>query len=91
MITKEYLEKIEPQTIFQQGIFFDDSYGIKLHTPNLIKWVAVKGGGYHDWAIYADHAYMDAEEVARKGIKINKFYAGQLVNGTEEAHAYYRI
>lgn len=35
-----------------------------------IRWVAVRGGGYHDWAIYRGPLEWDEDMIRRQGDKI---------------------
>jgi len=119
MITVELLKKMTPDQIFAYGVglivhpWFNDatlvSEGGSLevdgkHTK--VKWVAVRGKGYHDWAIYhsmdanlciADyfncqcHLEVSNQMIARAGAKL---YDPSLIRSfvpcTDEAFNLYR-
>jgi hypothetical protein len=62
MITEEFLKSLNAWEIFAEGI--SDYCGKR------IKWVAVRGRGYWDWAIYYSPTLRDSRAIAEHGDKI---------------------
>jgi hypothetical protein len=72
MLTIDKLKEIERGARFASGLAKD--YHNELHmngTGIMLRWVAVKGYGYDDWAIYAHDAFYDEAYVARFGNKVS--------------------
>ena len=60
-------------------------------THGRIKWVAVRGRGFHDWAIYYDRVDQDEYDIATRGDKIYDLQiAGILAGATPAALRLYR-
>lgn len=94
ILTVERLSQIEPGRVFAQGTAFNNEEGLFM-TANwpdkLLKWVAVKGEGYDDWAIYCDFAPCTNFQIKQTGQKVtNKENILKLVPSTEEAYKLYR-
>lgn len=91
MLTLQSLKDMPQHSIFATGIAEDNEEGLFLMgTGKPLRWVAVRGG-IHDWAIYAHHAYMEEEAVARIGDKVHdERNIKKLVPCDDEAFAMYR-
>jgi len=96
LLTKEALELIEPDRIFNSGILIDLPGEINLaRTGNRVRWVAVRGDAL-DWCIYAQNPHegnlaWDFDEVRRVGDKIHsEDYIRKLVSCTDECFKLYR-
>lgn len=67
MLTVELLQEMAPGEIFSRGIFKDDHIGINfMWSGLLLKWIACRGQGYHDWAIYIG-SLGDSEDYIQSG------------------------
>lgn len=69
----EELKSILPGTVFAKGEIPNSPEGIyatDYKTGNLLKWVAVKGRGYDDWAIYCGWADKSWEDIRTNGDKV---------------------
>jgi len=87
MITIEKLKELSPNQIFASGEIKDD----RIHLNYKLKWTAVRGHGFHDWAIYYHHAHMSEEYIKDNGHKINnKDVIKELVPCDDEAFGLYR-
>lgn len=85
---------MKPGTIFAHGAMQDNALGLNMTgTDQLLTWVAKRGDGYHDWAIYCDW-YRPSQsliEIARHGQKIHNLdTVKRLVPYDEEAKELYR-
>jgi hypothetical protein len=57
-----------------------------------IRWVAVRGEGYHDWAIYYLHVYANIEDVMTNGDKMfTESVIKRLVPCDDKAFKMYRL
>lgn len=86
-LTKQALEAMPPGKVFAEG----EAYDPRLHRGP-IRWVAVRGMGAPDWALYYHHAHKSYDEVAQEGDKaFTKDAIFDLVNFDEEAWQLYRV
>ncbi len=87
MLTVDTLKRIDPG-IFAKGIIKD----VRLHRDFELKWVAVRGSGIHDWAIYYHKSEMSDLYVSKSGDKcFTKEVIRELVPCDNEAFAMYRF
>lgn len=71
MLTLEKLKTMEPGTHFASGEAFDVSDELFMaNTGKFLTWVAVRGHGKYDWAIYTHIASHDKEWIAQQGDKV---------------------
>ncbi len=83
MLTIKLLKELEPGDIIAQGV--TDEPKLEKHT---VQWWAVRGHGYHDWAIYYGPIGQPIEQC---GIKIaNMDIVKSLVPCSAEACLLYR-
>jgi len=86
MITIGQLKEMSDGKRFATGV---GTYP-ELHEKE-VRWVAVRGDGYHDWCIYYHHSYKDEDTVAREGDKVfTEEIIKRLVPCDDEAYAMYR-
>ena len=97
MLTVEKLMAMKPKEIFAEGETTDDEKGINIWTTwTKIHWVAVRGDGYHDWAVYMRWHWNglslipDIHSIARSGDKCPKSYVRNIVQCDDEALELYR-
>ncbi len=86
-LTKEDIVNAEPGQILFAGQMKDSEEGLFINgTGKLLKYVAVRGIGYHDWTIYAEDCYRDMtfEEVKTTGHKILMSTAKKFVSAPED-------
>lgn len=64
LITIDLLEKSKPGTILAKGESSDEPHALDLAgTGRMVRWVAVRGQGWADWAIYAQNPnYLDTND-----------------------------
>ena len=87
MLTLKQLESMPPETAFATGTGLIPG----LHRESRVRWVAVRGGGIPDWAIYYHHAIYSVEDVKRSGDKcFTEEVIKELVSCTSEAYNMYR-
>lgn len=94
ILTIEKLESIIPGTIFARGELPNSPEGIYM-TDNdrarMLRWLAVKGHGYDDWAIYCGWADQEWDEIRSNGDKVhNKDAIQKCVPCDEEVFKRYR-
>lgn len=86
MLTVEKLLKMKPG-IFDKGIVLD----FRLY-KDPVRWIAVRGGGVHDWTIYYHLKSKDYAYVSRHGDKcFTKEIIRELVHCNDEAFGFYRF
>lgn len=94
LLTIEKLDKIPRGEIFSTGITTNDPDGIYMTDYNFGKsllWIAKKGNGYNDWAIYIHWAEKGIEFVKTQGDKVtNKENIQKLVPCDNEVFSKYR-
>ncbi len=90
-LTVKQLEGMQPG-IFAKGEIVDSPEGINMsNSGRMLKWVAVRGGGIPDWAIYCHFADKDWEWIRNCGDKVcDKKNIKKLVLCTDEAFRKYR-
>ena len=73
MLTTAQLDAMPPGTIFATGELRDEPGGLfMVKSGRILRWVACRGKGIPDWAIYCHFANEHtAESVARVGDKVN--------------------
>lgn len=85
-LTEEILKSIRPGEIFAKG----DGMLPVANYP--LKWVAIRGEGYHDWAIYYGYNEIPDSEIARIGCKMfTKEVIRELVPCNNKAWSLYRF
>lgn len=92
MLTEKLLKELTPGGIFATGTRHDP----RLYRGGMIQWVAVRGEGMHDWAIYYHRYCPDREDsvewVKRFGDKCStEAVIKELVPCDDEAFALYRF
>ena len=71
MLTKKMLEEMEPGHIIATGVLMDGPLGLHMMgTGKDLRWVAVRGGGLLDWAIYCHWSEADVEFIRMHGDKV---------------------
>lgn len=71
MLDKQMLDAMPLGTIFATGTAKDNPGELFMHgTDELIRWVAVRGYGPGDWAIYCLEAGCDPGHIAKMGDKV---------------------
>jgi hypothetical protein len=86
-LSVENLKEIAPDSIFTTGTGL---YPELFSRP--VRWVAVRGAGFHDWAIYYHHEHTPAEEVKNIGDKCTSpSVIKRLVPCSEAAFSLYRF
>lgn len=69
MLTFEQLKQIPEGEIFAEGVVINAPSGIFMSTSRIdgrLLWLAKKGHGHHDWAIYIHWEDMGREYVSRE-------------------------
>ena len=92
MLTAEQLDAMTPGTIFATGTAFDRPGELHMaNTGRELRWVAVRGQGIPDWAIYTHFVENDADWVRRFGDKVQRdSHIRRLVPCDDGAFARYR-
>lgn len=71
MLTVQMLKDMRPGEVFATGVQEDRPGGLFMaRTGRTLRWVAVRGKGIPDWAIYCHFAEHDAEWIADHGDKV---------------------
>ena len=98
MVTIEILKSYPDTQIFRRGEFnssdFPDLFlPIQINANNnLISWIAKKGSGYDDWAIYYHYSDIPEKLIISNGIKIKSIpIIRKLVPCTPEVLNKYRF
>lgn len=92
-LNKEDIVKAEPGQILFAGQMKDSPDSLYINgTGKTLKYVAVRGKGYHDWTIYAEDCYKDMtyEEVKTNGHKILMSTAQKFVSATKDVWELWR-
>lgn len=78
--------------IFAMGTTTDDPKGVNMsNSGRLLRWVAVRGNGWADWAIYVLFADNDWDYIRTNGDKIyNKDNVEKLIDCDDAALDRYR-
>ncbi len=92
ILTKADLEKMEPGEIILWGEAPDAVGGLNMAgTGKILRWVALRGLGAPDWAIYCHFANADMNWIRRFGNKVHgDDNIRKLVPCTDEAFQLYR-
>ena len=71
MLTLDILKTFKPNEIISTGCIVDSPLGINMtNSGKQLRWVAIKGEGYDDWAIYCHWDYHDIEWIKERGDKV---------------------
>ena len=71
-LTLYALELLDPRATIATGTAPDSPEGINMtNSGRTLRWVAVRGGGAPDWAIYCHLANKDEEWIKRHGDKVH--------------------
>lgn len=91
MLTIKKLEEMEPG-IFASGVTTDSPEGVNMsNSGQKLGWVAVRGDGYHDWAVYVHPGCPPQNWIKDHGDKVNfKDNIKKLVPCDDEAYKMYR-
>ena len=92
MLTLEMFKKMKPG-MFAKGESVDSPSGINMTgSGKMLKWVAVRGGGIWDWAIYCNLAEDNSYEwICASGYKVySEATIRRLVPCDNEAYKMYR-
>lgn len=93
MLTTKMLDEMEPGMVFTRGTCTDNPFGANMMNSNrMLRWVAVRGKGCPDWAIYTHFEdEMHWDEVRTNGDKIfSPGHIRHLVECDDEAFKRYR-
>lgn len=92
MLTLQQLKDMPDQTIFAHGETVNGPEGINISNDGrTLRWIAKRGNGYHDWAIYIGIASWDDSLIASNGDKVNnEDNIKKLVPCDDEAYKMYR-
>ena len=96
MLTKQKLIEMNPWEIFVDGSTQDNPEGINIwNTGKPIYFVAVRGDGFHDWAVYMrghwnDYLPLHAPLIANQWDKCPKRYIKNIIDCDDEALELYR-
>lgn len=92
MLTVSKLENMTEGEVFATGLTIDNYTGVNMNNSDrILRWVAVRGHGFHDWAIYIDTDDHSEAEVKRFGDKVTeKDDIRKLVPCDDEAMNLYR-
>ena len=93
ILTKDKLEKTTYGIIFMEGLTVDSPDGINMtNSGKALRWIAKRGYGKYDWAIYIYWAEYDAEYIALNGDKVlSESNIKKLVKCTDKAFSLYRL
>lgn len=92
MLTVEMLKEMEPGKIFATGVHFDQPEGLHMMgTGKKLMWVACRGEGFHDWAIYCHFPFHGEDWIKRNGDKVHgEEHIKLCVHCTDDAFKLYR-
>ena len=93
MLTVEELKNMTPGVRFASGFVLDNPDGVNMsNSGKLLRWVAIRGKGYHDWAIYIHFADRSEDAAAQEGDKVClERHIKQLIPCEDEAFGLYRF
>lgn len=95
MITEDLLKQMPAGTIFAEGVARNapgELYMTNTKEGNNLKWIAVRGKGYHDWVIYCNWETdpWTNEMIAMHGSKIPRRLAEKLIKADKSGWKLYR-
>ena len=92
MLDKKMLADMPPETIFATGLADDVEGGLFMaNTHRELRWVAVRGHGPLDWAIYCHFSTRNIDWIRKHGDKVGQeAHIKMLVPCDNEAFASYR-
>lgn len=87
MLTFEQFKALPDDEIFATGTLTD-----KALAPDEVRWVANKGSGYDDWAIYYHYSQHDVNFIRYHGDKVlSESIIRRLVPCDDQVYAKYRM
>lgn len=91
MLTVQMLKEMEPGKLFAHGEIQDSPLGINMNgSGKQLRWVAVRGEGMPDWAIYYHHLYHSWSFIIREGDKVcGEHHVKRLVACDDESFKMY--
>ena len=92
MLTVKMLKEMKPGAIFARGEVVDSPLGINMiGSGRQLRWLAVRGMGIHDWAIYCHYAEYPWEFIRQSGDKVcRESHIRKLVLCDDKAFKMYR-
>lgn len=92
MLTKQMLMDMPIGNIFASGEIEDSPKGINMtNSCNMLRWIAKRGDGYHDWTIYCHWNYHTFDWITRYGDKVySEANIKKLVPCDDESYSLYR-
>ncbi len=92
MLTKKMLMDMPDGNIFAKGEIVDSPAGVNMvNSGRMLKWMAKRGSGYHDWTIYLHWATSDWDYIEDYGDKpIVEANIKKLVPCDDEAYGLFR-
>lgn len=92
MLTIEKLKAMPDHAFFATGTIPDNADGLNMTgSGDELRWVAVRGTGYHDWAIYVRNVAFNIYWIAESGDKVHSAEnIKKLVPCDDESYAMYR-
>ncbi len=94
LLTLDKLKAMKPGEIFANGLTTNSPDGLYMTDENLngeLRWLAKRGDGYHDWAIYSFWSTHDLDWIMQHGQKVsNENNIKKLVACEDAAFELYR-
>jgi len=92
MLDVQMLKAMPPGTMFATGVAIDEPNGLFMaRTGKKLRWVAVRGEGMPDWAIYCHFESSNIIYIKSSGDKVcDEKHIKMLVPCDDEAYALYR-
>ncbi len=92
MLSIQMLNDMPVGTIFATGVAMDEPGGLFMaRTGKELRWIAVRGHGPLDWAVYCHLSENNTEWIRRHGDKVHtEVHIKKLVPCDQEAFEYYR-
>lgn len=93
MLTLKELKAIPPGEVFATGVLPNSEEGLYMtNDGGELRWIAKKGFGYNDWAIYCYWANQDVDWIKNHGDKVtSKDNIQKCVPCSEECLNLYRF
>jgi len=92
MLTLQQLKDMPDDTVFAHGETVNSPGGINMSNDGRsLRWVAVRGNGYHDWAIYIGISSWPEDLIKSNGDKVvDESNIKRLVPCDDETFGMYR-
>ncbi len=92
MLDLQMLKTMPPGTMFATGVAMDKENELFMaNTGKALRWVAIRGHGAFDWAVYCHFSDKDTAWVKRFGDKVGgEEHIRKLVPCDDEAYQKYR-